>query len=47
MKKVLTIAIFLLIGGSLFAQDRKKDEAAINAVVDAMIYSWNHHNYDD
>lgn len=47
MKKVLTITIFLLIGGSLFAQDRKKDEAAINAVVDAMIYSWNHHNYDD
>jgi len=47
MKKVLTIAIFLLIGGSLFAQDRKKDEAAIDARVDAMIYSWNHHNYDD
>jgi uncharacterized protein (TIGR02246 family) len=47
MKKVLTITIFLLIGGSLFAQYRTKDEAAINAVVDAMIYSWNHHNYDD
>jgi uncharacterized protein (TIGR02246 family) len=47
MKKVFTITILLLIGGSLFAQDRKKDEAAINAQVDAMIYSWNHHNYDD
>jgi uncharacterized protein (TIGR02246 family) len=47
MKKVFIMTIFLLLGGSLFAQDRTKDEAAINAVVDAMIYSWNHHNYDD
>lgn len=23
------------------------DEAAISKQVDAMIYSWNHHNYDD
>ena len=39
--------VFLLIGGILHAQDRSKDEAAINKQVDAMIYSWNNHNYDD
>jgi uncharacterized protein (TIGR02246 family) len=31
----------------IFAQDTLKDEAAINKQVDAMIYSWNNHNYDD
>jgi uncharacterized protein (TIGR02246 family) len=47
MKKVLTTTIFLSIFGILIAQDRTKDEAAINKQVDAMVYSWNHHNYDD
>ena len=47
MKKVLTIAVFLLLSGFLLAQNRTKDEAAINKQVDAMIYSWNNHNYDD
>ncbi|WP_299289345.1 SgcJ/EcaC family oxidoreductase [uncultured Mucilaginibacter sp.] len=47
MKKILTTTIFLFISGIIFAQDRSKDEAAINKQVDAMIYSWNHHNYDD
>ena len=47
MKKVITTTVFLLISGILLPQDRIKDEVAINAVVDAMIYSWNHHNYDD
>lgn len=39
MKKVLTTTVCLLIGGIILAQDRMKDEAAINAQVDAMIYS--------
>jgi len=47
MKKALTTTVFLLIAGLILAQDHSKDEAAINAQVDAMIYSWNHHNYDD
>ena len=47
MKKMLTTLAFLSIGGIILAQNRTKDETAINAQVDAMIYSWNHHNYDD
>lgn len=31
----------------VLAQDRAEDEAAINKQVDAIIYSWNNHNYDD
>jgi uncharacterized protein (TIGR02246 family) len=45
--QLLAATVFLLIGGILNAQDRSKDEAAINKQVDAMIYSWNNHNYDD
>jgi uncharacterized protein (TIGR02246 family) len=47
MKKVITTAFFLLIGVFIFAQDRTEDAAAINKQVDAMIYSWNNHSYDD
>jgi len=47
MKKAFTTMVFLLLGGILFAQDRSADIAAINKQVDAMIYSWNNHNYDD
>ncbi|WP_295721702.1 SgcJ/EcaC family oxidoreductase [Mucilaginibacter sp.] len=47
MKKALTTIVCLLISGLIFAQDRTKDETAINKQVDAMIYSWNSHNYDD
>jgi uncharacterized protein (TIGR02246 family) len=47
MKKAITATVFLLIGGIILAQDRTKDEAAIHKQVDAMIYSWNNHNYDD
>jgi len=47
MKKILSTGIFLLLWGAVIAQDRSKDEAAINKQVDAMIYSWNNHNYDD
>lgn len=47
MKKVSTTNVFLLIGGFILAQNRTKDEAAINMQVDAMIQSRNNHNYDD
>lgn len=47
MKKVRTTTVFLLMSGYLFAQTRTADELAINKQIDAMIYSWNHHNYDD
>jgi uncharacterized protein (TIGR02246 family) len=47
MKKMLSITFFLLTCQLLLAQNHTKDEAAINKQVDAMIYSWNHHNYDD
>lgn len=47
MKKALTTTVFLLACGFVFAQNRAKDEAAIKKQVDAMVYSWNHHNYDD
>jgi uncharacterized protein (TIGR02246 family) len=50
MKKVIAATVFLFINfinGILLSQDRSKDEAAINAQIDAMIYSWNNHNYDD
>ena len=47
MKKIITATIFLLICGMISAQNRTKDEAAINAQIDAVLYSWNHHNYDD
>ena len=32
---------------SILSQDPTEDEAAITKQVDAMIYSWNNHNYDD
>jgi uncharacterized protein (TIGR02246 family) len=47
MKNVITTTVFLLICGTILAQDRTKDEVAINKQIDAMIYSWNNHNYDD
>jgi uncharacterized protein (TIGR02246 family) len=45
--RIFTAIVFLLIGGTLHAQVLSKDEAAINKQVDAIIYSWNNHNYDD
>ncbi|WP_276500122.1 SgcJ/EcaC family oxidoreductase [Terrimonas pollutisoli] len=45
--RLFAATVFLLMGGILHAQDRSKDEASINKQVDAMIYSWNNHNYDD
>ena len=48
MEKLTAAAVlFLVFGGLVFAQDRTKDEAAINKQIDAMVYSWNNHNYDD
>ena len=47
MKKVFTAVVFLSLYGFVYAQNRSKDEAAINKQVDAMIYSWNNHNYGD
>lgn len=47
MKKIFTTTFSLLIGIVLFAQNQTKDEAAIDGQVDAMIQSWNNHNYDD
>lgn len=47
MKNVITTTSFLLICGIILAQDHTKDEASINKQIDAMIYSWNNHNYDD
>ena len=47
MKKIIITATFLLVGGLIFAQDSAKDKSAISAQIDAIIYSWNNHNYDD
>jgi len=47
MKNVIITIVFLLICAIILAQDRTKDEAAINKQIDAMIYSWDNHNYDD
>ena len=47
MKKVFTIIILLVVSKMIFAQDTSADKVAINAQIDAMINSWNNHNYDD
>ncbi len=47
MKKIIIAIAFLLTAGLVIAQDRSKDEAAINKQIDAMISSWNNHNYDN
>lgn len=47
MKSVFITAALLLMAGLIFAQDSTKDKSAVDAQIDAMIYSWNHHNYDD
>src|SRR5215218_3963651 len=48
MKKLLSLtALLLMCSGLLFAQNRTRDEAAINKQIDAMVFSWNNHNYDD
>ena len=47
MKKVFTTIVLLLVNEIIFAQNNTKDKTLINAQIDAMVYSWNHHNYDD
>ena len=47
MKKLIAAVLFLMCCGLVFAHNRTKDEAAINKQIDAMVYSWNNHNYDD
>ena len=47
MKKLITILIALCCCNAIMAQQQIKDETAITSQIDAMLYSWNHHNYDD
>jgi hypothetical protein len=47
MKKIITASVFLLLCGTILAKEGTNDEAAINKQVDAILYSWNSHNYDD
>ena len=47
MQRIFTTVVFLSLYVLTIAQNRTKDEAAINNAVDAMVYSWNNHNYDD
>jgi uncharacterized protein (TIGR02246 family) len=47
MKKIISALAFLLTTGFIFAQHQKEDEISINKQIDAMIYSWNNHNYDN
>jgi len=47
MKKIFFVVIFFSLYSFAKAQNRAKDEAAINKQVDAMVYCWNNHNYDD
>ena len=46
-KKTFVTVFYLLVCGLTFAQNQSKDEEAISKQIDAMIYSWNNHNYDD
>lgn len=39
--------VFLFCCNLMMAQQLTKDEKAITAGVDAMIFSWNHHNFQD
>jgi uncharacterized protein (TIGR02246 family) len=47
MNKVFSTIVLLLVCKMIFAQDTTKDKAAIDIKIDAMIHSWNNHNYDD
>ncbi len=47
MNKGITAMVFPLIAGTIFARNSTEDEASINKQIDAMISSWNNHNYDD
>lgn len=47
MKNVVLIICILLFNFISFGQNQKDEELAINKQVDAMIYSWNRHDFSD
>lgn len=47
MKKGLLVVAPLLLCFLLQAQNQDKDKTAIEAQIDAMVKSWNNHNYED
>lgn len=47
MKKVYITTVLVLACKMILAQGTSNDEAAINTQIDAMVNSWNNHNYDD
>jgi uncharacterized protein (TIGR02246 family) len=46
-KRAFATVFYILICGLSLAQNQSGDEVAIHKQIDAMIYSWNNHNYDD
>lgn len=47
MKKIVAFCVFSLLSNVLFAQNKTADEIAVEKQVDALIASWNTHNYSD
>jgi uncharacterized protein (TIGR02246 family) len=47
MKQALATTLFWCLSAPVLAQTRAQEQAAINAQVDAMLTSWNQHNYAD
>lgn len=47
MKKLASFYLLFLLSNALFAQAKTPDEVAVDKQVDALIASWNNHNYDD
>lgn len=47
MKNFCALCVLLLLSNVLFAQSKTADEIAVEKQVDALIMSWNKHNYDD
>lgn len=47
MKTIILATAFLLTAGLVIAQNRSEHETAIDRQIDAMIHSWNTHNYDN
>jgi uncharacterized protein (TIGR02246 family) len=47
MKILASFYLLFLLSNALFAQAKSPDEMAVDKQVDALIASWNNHNYDD
>lgn len=47
MRKLVSFCLLFLLSNALFAQAQTPDEVAVDKQVDALITSWNNHNYDD